>query len=203
MNVYMGLFAVTFSALSLEVAMVRLLSITTWYHLAFFAISTAMLGITAGATRVYLQPAVFRRHNLEKALSLSCIQLALSVPATLMMLCLVPLEMYEISIMSLSSLLVTTAVCALPFYFVGKIVSAVLTKYDLPIGRLYASDLLGASLGCLFVLGGLEFLDVPSLMLLCGATSALGGLCFTRKAPAKYRRILVAGFCYSYWSEGL
>ena len=77
--------------------MVRLLSITTWYHLAFFAISTAMLGITAGATRVYLRPKVFARDNLEKALSVACIQLALSIPATLVMLCLVPLEAYELS----------------------------------------------------------------------------------------------------------
>jgi hypothetical protein len=190
MHVYLGLSAVAFSALSLEVSMVRLLSITTFYHLAFFAVSTAMLGITAGATRVYLQPNMFARDNLEKALSTACIHLSLSIPAMLVMLCLVPLNMYELGAMNLLSLFVTTAVCAFPFYFVGTIVSAVLTKYDLPIGGLYASDLIGASLGCLFVLGSLEFLDVPSLILLCGATSAFGGLCFVREAPWKYRGTL-------------
>jgi len=43
MNIYLGLFFVAFSGLALEVTLVRLLSVTTWYHLAFFAISTAML----------------------------------------------------------------------------------------------------------------------------------------------------------------
>ena len=42
--------------LTLEITFSRLLSVVTWYHLAFFAISAAMLGMTAGATKVYLHP---------------------------------------------------------------------------------------------------------------------------------------------------
>jgi len=60
------------------------------------------------------------------------------------------------------------------------------------MGRLYASDLLGASLGCLFVLFGLKVLDAPSLILFCSATSALGGLCFSRKdSLLRYRRVFL------------
>jgi hypothetical protein len=183
MNVYLGLFATSFSALSLQVALVRLLSVTAWYHLAFFAISTAMLGMTAGATRVYLRPKAFGPGNLGRALSASCIHLALSIPMTLLLLCLIPLGL-SASVMSLFALLISTAACALPFFFVGTVTSAVLTKHDLPIGRLYASDLLGASLGCLFVLGGLEILDAPSVILLCSCTSGVASLCFAWKQPS-------------------
>ncbi len=126
MHIYLGLFVVSFSALSLEVALVRLLSVTSWYYLSFFAISTAMLGSTAGATRVYLRPGEFARGNLEKVLSAYCVYLALSIPVTLVMLCLIPLALNE-SIMGLLALLATTAVCALPYYYVGVIVSAALT----------------------------------------------------------------------------
>ncbi len=100
MHIYLGLFVVSFSALSLEVALVRLLSVTSWYYLSFFAISTAMLGSTAGATRVYLRPGEFARGNLEKVLSAYCVYLALSIPVTLVMLCLIPLALNE-SIMGL------------------------------------------------------------------------------------------------------
>ena len=189
MNVYLGLFLIAFSALSLEITLVRLLSVTTWYHLAFFAISTAMLGMTAGATRVYLRPKAFEPASLTAALWNSCLHMALSIPVTLLVLCLVPLSLTP-SVMSLFALLITTVACALPYYFAGTVVSAVLTKHDLPMGRLYASDLIGASLGCLFVLGGLEVLDAPSLILLCACPSALAAVCFAWKEPTAGRRRL-------------
>ncbi len=189
MNVFFGLFLVAFSGLSLEITLVRLLSVTTWYHLAFFAISTAMLGMTAGATRVYLNPQVFRYENLPRALRASCIHLALSIPVTLLLLCLIPLSL-NASVMSLFAILITTVVCALPFYFAGTIVSAVLTKHKLPMGKLYASDLMGASMGCLFVLGGLELFDAPSLILLCSSTSALAAVCFSwRERSVRFPRL--------------
>ncbi|MBI2219642.1 MAG: hypothetical protein HYU53_00340 [Acidobacteria bacterium] len=46
-----GLFLVTFATLVLEVLDSRLLSVLTWYHLSFFAVSLAMLGMAAGAVR--------------------------------------------------------------------------------------------------------------------------------------------------------
>lgn len=192
MHIYLGLFAIAFSMLTLEITLVRLLSVTTWYHLSFFAISTAMLGMTAGATQVYLRPAVFSRENLERSVCASSVFLILSIPVTLLLLCLVPLAIYR-SVMSLFALLVTTGACALPYYFAGTIISTVLTKSERPMGRLYASDLLGASLGCLFVLFGLEVLDAPSLILFCGATCALGGLFFSRQDTLRRYRQLFLG----------
>jgi hypothetical protein len=211
MNVYLGLFVIAFSALALEITLVRLLSVTTWYHLAFFAISAAMLGMTAGATRVFLQPRTFQGYRLQSAISVSCVHFALSVPVTLIVLCLVPLGLNK-SIMSLIALFVTTAICALPFYFVGTVVSAVLTKYRAPMGKLYASDLIGASLGCLFVLGGLELLDAPSLILLCGSSGGFAGLCFSWGSHSRSLRrlclsvaiaLLAAGILNSFSSRGI
>ncbi len=189
MNIYIGLFLVTFTALCIEVTLVRLLSVTTWYHLAFFAISTAMLGMTAGAARVYVKSELFTPEKYMERVTASCIHLALSIPLSLIVLCLVPLSLHK-SVMSLGALLITTAACALPFYFAGTIISSILTKCDLPIGRLYGFDLLGASFGCLFVLAGLQFMDAPSLLLLCGSISAAAGLCFAGRArPVKHRAV--------------
>jgi len=46
-----GLFLTTLSTLTLEILDTRLLSVITWYHLSFFAVSTAMFGMAAGAVR--------------------------------------------------------------------------------------------------------------------------------------------------------
>ena len=64
--------------------------------------------------------------------------------------------------MGLYSIVVLAFVCMLPFYLSGIAITAVLTRYRLPIGKLYGADLAGASLGCLFVLGALEILDAPA-----------------------------------------
>jgi len=60
---YLGVFLTSFSALVYQVATTRILSVLTWYHLAFLSISLAMLGITAAGLYVYLlvPSSTFRR----------------------------------------------------------------------------------------------------------------------------------------------
>ncbi|MCX7012043.1 MAG: hypothetical protein NTW86_05670, partial [Candidatus Sumerlaeota bacterium] len=195
MTYYIGLFLIAFASLSLEVALVRLLSVITWYYLAFFAISTAMLGMTAGAVKVYLCPGLFEPGRAPASLGGACLLFALSIPFALCVLCLMPLAL-PASLISLAGLLFATMACSLPFYFSGIVVSAALTKVARPIGRLYASDLIGAALGCLFALFGMERTDTPSLILLCGCVGALAGAFFAWTAPSPWpRRWSIALFC--------
>jgi hypothetical protein len=148
-----------------------------------------MLGMTAGATRVYLQARDFEPDTIRKNVITSCIYMSLIIPVTLALLCLVPLGIYK-NLMSLASIFITAVACAVPFYYAGIIVTAVLTKYEYPIGRLYFSDLLGASLGCLFALVGLSFWDAPSIILLCSSVSALAGWIFCRQENlGRHRRL--------------
>ncbi len=99
------------------------------------------------------------------------------------MLCLAPLRIPN-SPMGYFALLQATIACSLPFFFAGIVITAVLTKIDLPIGKLYASDLIGASAGCILVLGGLEIMSAPDLILLCAPLGGLAGLCFGWRSPA-------------------
>jgi len=176
-KIYAGTFVIAFATLALEVALTRLLSVVTWYHLAFFAISSAMLGMTAAAVRVYLGSAAFAPDQLDRRLRDACTGFAVVVPLSLIVLCRLPLSLVP-SLQTLAALFAATLACALPFYFSGIAITAVLTKHPLPVTRVYAADLIGASMGCLFVLFGLEVLDVPSLILLCAALGALAGLFF-------------------------
>lgn len=211
MFTYLALFLTAFSTLALEITLVRLLSVTTWYHLAFFAISTSMLGMTAGATKVFLQPERFTPGELNLELAKQCFRFAVSVPFTLLLLCIVPMGFYA-NFMFIPCLLITTLACALPFYFAGIVIAVVLTKYRLPIGKLYSSDLIGASLGCLFVLGGLELFDAPSLILLCGGLAAVAGICFASLAGSTSQKrigivlttiLLLVGLLNSVSSRGI
>jgi MFS family permease len=197
MQIYAGTFILALAMLALEVTLTRLLSVVTWYYLAFFAISAAMLGMTAGATNVFLHPKRFAAEKLSENLGRTCLRFAVAVPVGLLIVCITPATAAP-TIMSLVAVLVLTAACALPFYYAGIAVTLVLTKCQLPVGKVYGSDLVGASLGCFLVLGGLGWLDAPSLILLCGAIGALAGFAFLwtwrRDEERRLRRANIAAF---------
>lgn len=143
MNLYLGTALIALASLALEVTFTRLLSVVSWYYMAFFSVSTAMLGMTAGAVTVYLRPDLFTENRLSDNLAKACLGYSLVVPFALVVLCITPMVL-KITVMSLFVFVQATFACMLPFYFSGIAVTAVLTKSRLPTGRLYASDLIGA-----------------------------------------------------------
>jgi hypothetical protein len=56
----MALGLVAAATLMLQIIEARIISVISWYHLAFFVISIAMFGLTAGAVFVYLRRDRFR-----------------------------------------------------------------------------------------------------------------------------------------------
>lgn len=64
-----GLFLICMCTLMLQIMQTRLLSVITWYYLAFFAISMAMFGMTAGSLYVYFNA---RRFPAERLLEHLC-----------------------------------------------------------------------------------------------------------------------------------
>ena len=54
-----GLFLICMCSLMLQIMQTRLLSVMAWYYLAFFAISMAMFGMTAGSLLVYFKADLF------------------------------------------------------------------------------------------------------------------------------------------------
>ena len=122
-------------------------------------------------------PAVRRRALVGKP-RLGLLAVRVGVPVGLLIVCVTPAVWRRPTIMSLVTVVILTCALRLPFYYAGIAITLVLTKCRLPVARVYASDLCGASLGCFLVLGGLKLLDAPSLILLCGAIGAMAGFFF-------------------------
>lgn len=55
-RIFAGIFLFASSALSYEITLTRIFSISLWYHFAFMVISIAMLGIGASGTVLSLYP---------------------------------------------------------------------------------------------------------------------------------------------------
>jgi hypothetical protein len=172
-----GLFLTTGAALSLEILDTRLLSVMTWYHLSFFAVSTAMFGMAAGAVRVYLAHDAFSGEAAAPALARYATHFALSIPAcTLANLCL------PIAPGAGAPTAVTTAIASLvlavPFYLSGIVVAIALTRIPGRRGLVYAVDLVGAAAGSLAVLVLLEFSSIASAAVVLGVGAAAAAACF-------------------------
>jgi hypothetical protein len=176
---YTGLFLISGCTLMLQVIQTRVLSVVAWYHLAFFAISMAMFGLTVGAVWVYLRHDRFTEKTLSYDLSYFSTGFALST-----LFCLiVQMSLTPVVTRSMTSILTWAelAMClSIPFFFSGIVVSLALTRSLFPVGRVYGADLLGAAAGCLGVLVLLNNTDGPSAILWVGAIAAAGALCFSR-----------------------
>jgi SAM-dependent methyltransferase len=179
-----GLFLTTLATLTLEILNTRLLSVTTWYHLSFFAVSTAMFGLAAGGLRVYLAGARYDGDAARRGLARGAVGFTLAIPAAHVAILYVPIRL-ESALAATAEIALATALIAVPFYLAGIVIALALTRIPGRIGIVYAVDLLGAALGCLIVVPLLYALDISSATLLCGAIAALGALCFRRLADRR------------------
>jgi hypothetical protein len=75
---YVALGLVTAATLMLQIIETRIISVTSWYYLAFFVISIAMFGLTAGAVFVYLRTKRFSPERLSYDLAVAALAFALT-----------------------------------------------------------------------------------------------------------------------------
>lgn len=200
-SLYAGTFLIAFTTLAVEITFSRLLSVIAYYHMAFFAVSTAMLGMTAGALTLYFKPDWVTPLNFRNNLGKMGLVYALSIPVSVLMICLLPFS-GDLSLMKCLALFATTIACSLPFYFSGILITGLLTKTGLPVNKVYSSDLVGAAFGCLFVIGGLDLFDAPALIIFTGAIAVvaaalLGGRLFFKGHRIKILSLFVLLLCCS------
>lgn len=175
----LGLGGITAATLALEVLLTRLLSVLTWYSLAFLVIGMGLFGLTVGAVEVYLHPERYVPERLAASLADRAVEGAVAIPIAYVLLLIVPLRV-ESAATTVALFLVFSVILAVPFVFAGAAVSAALTRSGLPVGRLYAVDLVGAAVGAPLVPVVLDALDAGSAIILTGAVAALASAAFAR-----------------------
>src|SRR4051794_21205990 len=129
-----------------EVLVTRLLSVVTWYGLAFVVLSIAMLGLTAGSLQAFrarsenipLDDWIARRSVVFAGGIVLSIGTAVSVPM-----------LSEPTGTAFAALLVVAGATAVPMTAGGGIVARIMAESDAPVGVVYAIDLGAAALGAL------------------------------------------------------
>jgi hypothetical protein len=186
-----GLALTTFATLVVEILSTRLLSVLTWYHLSFLAVSLAMLGMASGAVYVFLRGDGARGPRAADLLTRSTLAMAVAIPLTHLATLAIPVPpLTEARVSLLLPLVVLIVLLGVPFFFSGVAVTVALTRMHGPVGRLYAWDLAGAALGCLSVIPLLVHTNLTSAMFVAGGATALAAWCFARLAGTRSRTAL-------------
>ena len=181
MRFYSGVFLVSFAALMLEIVQTRILSVVVWYHLAFFVISLAMFGLTAGAVWVYLKGERFTEKTLSYDLGYFSGLFAFSTAICLA----VQMTLAPVITRLFTTLWIWTelALClSIPFFFAGITISLALTRSSYAVARVYGVDLVGAASGAIGALLLLNLTDGPSAVLWIAVVAAASSIMFSTSA---------------------
>ena len=162
------------STVCAEVLFTRLLSVSTWYGLAFLVLSLAMLGLASGA----LSAGRARERGVPVAsfVARELLRLGIGLVFATLVVCTVPLS-FAPDFTSFASVLIVAGSLTVPMAAGGAVIARLLGESGIRLGRLYAVDLVAAAGGALAPLVVLGPLSVPTALLVLGCvamgTSAL------------------------------
>jgi len=165
-----------------EVLLTRVLSVTTWYSLAFVVINLAMLGLTAGS----LQAARAERDGraLPSWLAERMVMVGAGLLAADVITVMTPLS-FHADALSFLSMLVVVAANTLPMISGGAVIARLMSRGNVSVPTLYAVDLLAAAAGALAPLVLLGPLSGPSATALLAALAAAGSWLAAPRVVAK------------------
>lgn len=181
---YTGVFLTCMCGLMLQIMETRILSVIGYYHLAFFAIGVAMLGMTAGALAVFYkaQPE-YPPERLYGLMSKIMAAFAWSVLLSLVLLLNVSIgASFQPTLTFVMGWAVALLVLLPPYFLLGAAVSLALTRSAQKVSLVYGVDLVGAAVGCLITLVLLTLTDTYTAVLLVGAIGGVAALAFRRAA---------------------
>jgi hypothetical protein len=189
----LGLFLLCASTLMYEVVLTRLLSVICWYYLAFVSVSMAMFGMTAGALSIQLRPDWFTAGQIRRRLAQSAMATAIAMPLSLVTMLAIPLDV-SLALQTVFTFVLFSAVISVPFFFSGVAVCISLTRSPFAMGRVYFTDLAGASFGCLTSVLLLSLIDAPSAFFVIAAILFVSAAAYgTYAGEASIRRRALYG----------
>jgi hypothetical protein len=156
-RVFLQIFLCSASALAFEIALLRVFSISLWYHFAFMIVSIAMLGIGASGTLLSLRP----RLKDPARIAAYALLLGISMSLGYLLANRISFDPVQLSWSKMQILYIGLyyIVLSAPFFFMGLVVSTALSSISEKSGLFYGADLLGAGAGSMLILAAMTVSD--------------------------------------------
>ncbi|MBI5188239.1 MAG: hypothetical protein HZA07_04105, partial [Nitrospirae bacterium] len=149
-KIFFVIFLCSLSGLAYEINLMRIFSISLWYHFAFMVISIAMLGIGASGTMLSLYTRLKKPSNI----GIYGLSLGISISLSYVASNQIPFDPVKLSWdrMQLFYIGLYYLILSTPFLFAGLIIATAFSFISEKSGLLYGADLIGAGIGSVIVL---------------------------------------------------
>jgi hypothetical protein len=148
-----GIFLVSFATLLLELTLIRVLAVASWYHFGFLVISMALLGFGASGVTLSVWKGLREHPSLDRVLTVLSLAFGLTTMASFWLMQHIPFHPFNM-LMDWRQLLSTPIyylAIAAPFFCSGLVIALLFTRFSKEVNRLYAADLFGAGVGCVSI----------------------------------------------------
>ncbi|UCH23359.1 MAG: hypothetical protein JSU83_09215 [Deltaproteobacteria bacterium] len=189
-----GVFLITFSIISFEITLTRLLSVVLSYHYVFLTLSLAMLGLGLGGMCVYLLWSKIKSWNSNFILLPSLASLfSLSISASVILIIIIS----HLDSLNSITILLYCGTLLLPFFTAGVLLAYVFRLFPTLSPKIYSADLIGGALGSLGVIYLLNTLGGISTAFLLGAFASTPAFFLITTGEKRNKKIAVL-FCTNF-----
>ena len=178
-----GVALVSGTLLMTELALTRIFSVVMYYHFAFLAISIALFGLSASGVLAFVARRRLDKFSTEALLASQSVVYALFTLVALFFLVRLRIGL-SYSRHNLILMLTIYALATLPFLAGGFVITIAISRLSSRINAVYASDLIGAAVGCLILIPLLDRVGAPGVVLTAAALALTSAVLF---APATSR----------------
>ncbi len=197
MSVFFSIFFISFSLLSYEILLMRILSITSWSHFAYMVISVALLGFGASGSFISLFKNIVKKH-----FNLFFLLFSFLFPISLF-LCSFFSQFIKFDPFLIVwyrkqylYLLEYYLVLFIPFFLGASCIGLAFLQFDRLIPRLYFFNLLGSAAGSLGVVLLMYLFSPVNLILLLIILGFLAVVIFSWSLKRKiFGMVLLASLC--------
>ncbi|MEE2768180.1 MAG: hypothetical protein VX833_03105 [Actinomycetota bacterium] len=192
---YLAILILGLGGLLTEISYTRIVSYKLFYYYTYLVIGLALLGLGCGGVLLAVSTRL-RRLPGVRLLGTCGLVGAITMVGGYFVVSTLPVDTAAIweygttaSLLNLCSLVVLCIALFVPFVAIGISISFLLSSQTRRIGRLYAADLLGASLACLIAVPLQASLGPPRAVMLAALLLTLVGIMY----QSRDRRGRVAG----------
>jgi hypothetical protein len=194
-------FAVSFCALVMELAISRLSVFYLDYGSSFLAIPLTLLGLAIGSLHVHLRPETMEKFQVRRALF--SLILTSFLAFALVFLLFSSVFSFDRNLITeapqllFGKILAFTLAFLPPFYVAGRILTILFTQNREQIGTIYGADMFGAALAGFAVPLLFHFLDLPYLILFFFTVLAFSMSLYISSYPKNvFTFLLIFAFCF-------
>ncbi|MFI5144880.1 MAG: hypothetical protein ACHQJ4_04730, partial [Ignavibacteria bacterium] len=175
-----GLLLISLSTLMLEFSLIRVLSVSLWYHFAFMIISIALLGFGISGVTLVLSDRL-KRVDINLFATLVSLLFSISIVLSFYFINLIPFDPFSLFADSnqFIYLPVYYLTVTLPFFLAGLIVGSIFTRFKNDIGKLYFFDLFGAGISCFIFIIFMPLVGGSGSIIVVSIIAAISAIVFS------------------------